>query len=97
MKAINIYYSIQDMADLLGVNFTNITYRFRKLGLKPCFEDGNKKGHLNPKKYYSIDKFNLISCMGTKVNNYAFIVSDFNNVTQTFVEFQSKINENGFN
>lgn len=97
MKANNIYYSIQDMADLLGVNFTNITYRFKKLGLKPCFEDGSKKGNLNSKKYYSIDKFNLISCMGIKVNNYAFIVSNFKNVNQSFVEFQSKINNNGFN
>jgi len=92
MKPNNIYYSIEQMSELLEINFSNILYRFRKLGLKPCFEDGSKKGNLNPKKYYSIDKFNLISCMGKKVNNYVFIVSDFNNVSQTFAEFQSKIN-----
>ena len=97
MKVNNIYYSIQDMSDLLGINFTNISYRLKKLGLKPCFEVVIKKGCLNSKKYYSIDKFNLISCIGTKVNNYAFIVSDFKKCEKKFVEFQSKINSNGTN
>lgn len=94
MKSNKIYYSSADMSILLGIDKTTVNYRLRKLSIKPCFLADICNGFVKP--YYSIEKFNLIAKIAQKTDNFEFIMSNFDNATQTFVEFQSKINNNGF-
>jgi len=92
MRKNKTYYTIQEMAFLLGVYSSVVIYRLKRLNISFCFEDWSKKGILNSKKYYSIDKFNSISRFGTKSNDIQFLVSNFDIIETEFATFESKIN-----
>lgn len=96
MKGNDILYTCNDIVEILGISKNSVNHRIRTLKIKAVYFrlSNNKKDQ----KLYTFEQVNEIlkSKKYSKKKSFMLVVSNFNK-EEKFVEFQSKINNHGFN